>query len=241
MAASRFFVASAILAVCLLPQAARTEQRGNLDLNQGNCNITVINTGSGNQNVSVPGGVCGDFIDPSKALRIRYVWLDAVSVSLLMAGKVESDLAKSIGARRYLIKNKVSDEVQLLINKFGSNLAQDGVKGDTVESMITADHSQPFNQFGRRMGTPKIDNAEETPLFPDVDAYLAIQNPPTFPRNYSMYYVDLDLANDAPAVMLWRVLGPELRTAAAIRIEVEGYYHTLPSLLFRGGDPMAKR
>jgi hypothetical protein len=179
MAASRFFVASAILAVCLSPQAARTEQRGNLDLNQGNCNITVINTGSGNHNVSVPGGVCADFIDPS-ALRIRYVWLDAVSVSLLMAGKVEGDLAKSIGALPYLIKNKVSDEVQLLINKFGSNLAQDGVKGDAVESTITgkgfADHSQPFNQFGRRMGAPKIDNAEETPLFPDVDAYLAIQN-----------------------------------------------------------------
>ena len=82
---------------------------------------------------------------PSRALRIRYVSLDAVSVSLL---------------------------------------------------------SQPFNQFGRRIGTPKIDNAEETPLFPDVDAYLAIQNTPAFPPNYSMYYVDLDLANDAPADQL---------------------------------------
>ena len=48
------------------------------------------------------------------------MWLDAVSVSLLMAGNVEGDLARSIGARPYLIKNKVSDEVQLLINKFGS-------------------------------------------------------------------------------------------------------------------------
>ena len=79
---------------------------------------------------------CTDQVDPSKAIRIRYVWLDAVSASLLLAGKVEGDLARSVGANPYVTKNKVYDELTDLINRFGSNLAAPGLQGSTVSTTV---------------------------------------------------------------------------------------------------------
>src|SRR4030088_3571758 len=185
-------LAAGILVASL--HAAAAQQPKNITINQGNCNLTVINTGKGDQKVSVEAGICTDQVDPSKAIRIRYVWLDAISASLLLAGKVEGDLARSVGANPYVTRNKVYDELADLINRFGSNLAAPGLQGSTVWTTVegqkdsTATSTQDFAPFRKRVGSPKIYNAEETTILPETDAYLSIQNTPSFPPNYAMYY-----------------------------------------------------
>jgi len=128
------FLAAGILVASL--HAAAAQQPKNITINQGNCNLTIINTGKGDQKVSVEAGICTDQVDPSKAIRIRYVWLDAISASLLLAGKVEGDLARSVWANPYVTRNKVYDELSDLINRFGSNLEATGLQGSTVWNTV---------------------------------------------------------------------------------------------------------
>src|SRR3977135_1738302 len=124
------FLAAGILVPSL--HAAAAQQPKNITINQGNCNLTVINTGKGDQKVSVEAGICTDQVDPSKAIRIRYVCVHAISAWLLLAGKVEGDLARSVGSNPYVPNNKVYDELSDLINRFGSNLEAPGLQRATV-------------------------------------------------------------------------------------------------------------
>jgi len=210
------FLAAGILVASL--HAAAAQQPKNITINQGNCNLTIINTGKGDQKVSVEAGICTDQVDPSKAIRIRYVWLDAISASLLLAGKVEGDLARSVGANPYVTRNKVYDELSDLINRFGSNLAAPGLQGSTVWTTVegqkdsASSSSQDFAPFRKRVGSPKIYNAEENTILPETDAYLSIQNTPSFPPNYAMYYNGGTVSADSEPigmlhwVKLWRPL-----------------------------------
>src|SRR5712671_1731510 len=210
------FLAAGILVASL--HAAAAQQPKNITINQGNCNLTIINTGKGDQKVNVETGICTDQVDPSKAIRIRYVWLDAISASLLLAGKVEGDLARSVGANPYVTKNKVYDELSDLINRFGSKLAAAGLQGSIVSTTVegqqdsASSSTQDFAQFRKRVGNPKLYNAEEFTILPDVDAYLSIQDTPSFPSNYAMYYDGGTTSNDSDPmgmlhwVKLWRPL-----------------------------------
>ena len=184
-----FLLSIAFLSYWVPPAAG---QSGNITTNQGTCNLSVINTGSGSQTVEMEAGICSDWVDPSKALRIRYVWLDAISASLLFAGKSEGNLAKALGDRPYILKNKVYEEVATIINKFGSHLAERGVSYVASElrgrkgSNSTNDE---FSMFQAALGNrPKIYNAQEMIGIPDVDANLSVQNTNQFPKSYSMYY-----------------------------------------------------
>src|SRR4030088_2100346 len=134
-------LAAGILVASL--HAAAAQQPKNITINQGNCNLTVINTGKGDQKVSVEAGICTDQVDPSKAIRIRYVWLDAISASLLLAGKVEGDLARSVGANPYVTRNKVYDELSDLIGRFGSNLAAPGLQGCSFLTRVQEEQDPP--------------------------------------------------------------------------------------------------
>jgi hypothetical protein len=225
----RFVFLSAGILVASL-HAAVAQQPKNITINQGNCNLTIINTGKGDQKVNIETGICADEVDPNKAIRIRYVWLNAVSASLLLAGKVDSDLARALGANPYVTKNKVFDELAGLIKRFGSDLAASGANeqalsvpherqrvSTTLEGQGDSTFSEggDFENFRRRTGNPKIYNAEEDTVLPEPDAYLTIQNTPAFPSNYSMYYSAPFLSSgDEPArvmstVTLWRELTPE--------------------------------
>src|SRR3977135_736407 len=217
------FLAAGTLVASL--HAAAAQQPKNITINQGNCNLTIINTGKGDQKVSVEAGICTDQVDPSKAIRIRYVWLDAISASLLLAGKVEGDLARSVGANPYVTRNKVYDELADLINRFGSNLAAPGLQGSTVWTTVEgqkdsrATSTQDVPPRRTRVRRPKIYNAEENTILSETDAYLSIQNTPSFPPNYAMYYNGGTVSADSEPIgmlrwgKLWRPLPPpELQT-----------------------------
>src|SRR5712672_4244239 len=88
------FLAAGILVASL--HAAAAQQPKNITINQGNCNLTIINTGKGDQKVSVEAGICTDQVDPSKAIRIRYACLDAISASLLLAAHVQAPPPNSL-------------------------------------------------------------------------------------------------------------------------------------------------
>jgi hypothetical protein len=206
----------------LLPGCfSASAQQGNVAIS-GSCNVSVINTGTGTQKVELEAGICSDKVDPSKALRIRYLWLDSVSASLLFVGKISGNLAKATGQSPYLLKNKVYDEIALLIDRFGSNLAEPGVNGSVVSSSLegmkgsSEASQQDMMSFRKQLGSrPKIYNAEENVTFPDVDAFLTIQNTDSFPSNYSMFYqgyTALSTVDDLLArVTLWRpIAGTDL-------------------------------
>jgi hypothetical protein len=188
---------AALLTACVAAsplRAAPPQQAPNINITQGNCNLTVINTGSGDQKVNIETGICADEVDPSKAIRIRYVWLNAVSASVLLGGKVDGDLARVLGANPYVTKNKVYDELADLVRRFGTNLAAPGPSGSVVSTTLegqqdtSSSTDQDLQKFRRRVGSPKIYNAEEQTSLPEVDAYLSIQNTTAFPPNYSMFY-----------------------------------------------------
>jgi hypothetical protein len=227
----------ALLAACFVASplhAAPPQQPGSIAVTQGNCNLTPINTGSGNLTVNVTADICASFVDPNKAIRVRYIRLDTASASLLVAGKIDGDLARALGASPFIIKNKVFDELAELIKRFGSNLGTAGAAGQTVSTTLSgendssAEASEDFQKFRRRVGSAKIYNAIEDTALPDIDAYVGIQNTPTFPSNYAMYYSGEPVAaDDSPntvlnAVTLWRELTADdlrnyARNTAALR------------------------
>ena len=97
-----------VLHLCLvLPvgNVAAQQKPGGITVTQGNCNVSVLNTGSGSQTVQIPSAVCSDEADPARALRIRYVWLDSTSTWLLLAGNIVGNLAKLVGNKPYVLKH----------------------------------------------------------------------------------------------------------------------------------------
>src|ERR1043166_1103746 len=195
-------------------------QTRDIKIEQGKCNVSIVNTGSGDQKVQIESGICGDPTDSPKALRLKYVWLDSASISVLLAGKVGGDLARSVGSRPYIMRNRVYDEISQIIERFGSNLGEPGLVGSTVFTEIegkmtegrfnSSSSQQDFNSYRKKNEKTKIYNAEESVMLPDADAHLAIQNTNEFPANYAMYYQlnEVD-SNTEPsqilqATVLWR-------------------------------------
>src|SRR5262249_5586659 len=214
---------AALLTACIAasPLQAAPPQPPNINITPGNCNLTVINTGSRDQKVNIDTASCAYEDDPSKAIRIRYVWLHAASASVLLGGKVDGDLARVLGANPYVTKNKIYDEFADLVRRFGTNLAAEQrgsqekmVVSTTLEGQQDTSSStdQDLQKFRRRVGSPKIYNAEEQTALPEVDAYMSIQNTMAFPPNYSMFYSagPVSAGDNAAAVLstvtFWREL-----------------------------------
>jgi hypothetical protein len=206
-----------VLHLCLvLPvgNVAAQQKPGGITVTQGNCNVSVLNTGSGSQTVQIPSAVCSDEADPARALRIRYVWLDSTSTSLLLAGNIVGNLAKLVGNKPYVLKTKVYDELSLLLNRFGSYLDDSGprqISSYLQSSTNSSSGDQSEEHFRKSLGHLKLYNGEETITFPDIDAYLAVQNTNQFAPNYSMSYTNEVASDESPVdllstVILWRAV-----------------------------------
>jgi hypothetical protein len=206
------FIKAAIAVTCVVfgARGVSAQQPGTATVTQGSCNLSVINMGAGAQTVQLQSGICSDDVDPSKALRIRYVWLDAASASLLIAGKVSGNLAKSVGGNPHVLETKVYAELVQLVNRFGSSLPD--YRATTLGAAVSNGQNailtqQPMPDVTRSLGGHvKIYTAQEDVLFPDVNAYLAIQNSNGFPSDYSMFYMGGVSADESASDLLSRVV-----------------------------------
>lgn len=175
--------------------------------------------------VRTEAGICKSKDDASKALRIRYLWLDSTSISLLMGNQIVGELEKAIGSKPYLSRNKVSDEVAALIRMFGAKRA--AAKGSFVitGASVTAgeeNDSQSSRDINFKESTTvraqastaiKIYDAEELTTIPDIEFYKAMKRA-NLPADYSVFYSEnLSDPKDTSALLnsitLWRYIRPD--------------------------------
>jgi pimeloyl-ACP methyl ester carboxylesterase len=151
--------------------------------------------GNGDNAARAEVGVCPDEVDPQRALRIRYVWLDGTSIALLMVGQLGGNLEKLIGANPYVIENAVTKEVRNIIARFGAatstnktafSSGMDGLK----DSATSKDLAQGFSS--RKGSQLKIFEGGGSVYLPDASFYQAMINTPDFPAGLSMYYTHSD-------------------------------------------------
>jgi pimeloyl-ACP methyl ester carboxylesterase len=180
--------------------------------------------GNGNNAAKVEVGVCPDEADPQRALRIRYVWLDSTSTSLLMAGQMDGNLEKLLGSNPYVIENAIAKELKSVIAKFGTavgsanNQFSSGMDGlnDTSTS-----RDVPVKLPLKKGSKIKIYDIGNPVYVPDLSVYQAMINTLDYPPDFSMYYTHSDGSDQSDqnildSVTLWRyVTAEDLRSYTA--------------------------
>ena len=167
--------------------------------------------GNGSNAAQVDQGICPDEVDPQRALRIRYVWLDSTSASLLMAGQISGNLEKSLGSRPYVIENAVTNELKAVIAKFGKSMSNEKILlSSSVEGLrdTASSREESFTPVAKK-GKLKLYDLANPVSLPELSAYQAIIGTLDYPGDFSMYYTkddgsdpgDTDILN---GVTLWR-------------------------------------
>jgi pimeloyl-ACP methyl ester carboxylesterase len=179
--------------------------------NREGCFSSTSIFGNDNNAAQVDQGICPDEVDPQRALRIRYVWLDSTSTSLLMAGQISGNLEKSLGSRPYVIENAVTNELKTIIAKFGTPMSNDKVAlSSGVEGLRdTASSKDESFTPSRRNGKIKLYEFGNAVSLPELSAYQAIIGSLDYPGDFSMYYAKYDGSDQnekdiLEGVTLWR-------------------------------------
>jgi pimeloyl-ACP methyl ester carboxylesterase len=183
---------------------------------QGGCFASKSLFGNGDNAAQVEEGICPDQADPQRALRIRYVWLDSTSASLLMAGEVVGNLEKSLGARPHVIDNAVAKELRTIITRFGSSPGANKeqyrttISGQNDSSSVRREDSGPFP----RSRKTKLYNGGGPVYLPEASVYQTIIGSLDYPAGFSMYYNQYEGSagseqNILDSVTLWRYLSAD--------------------------------
>jgi pimeloyl-ACP methyl ester carboxylesterase len=180
--------------------------------------------GNGNNAARVEVGVCPDEADPQRALRIRYVWLDSTSASLLMAGQLGGNLEKLLGSNPYVVENAVTKELKSVIVKFGtaigSNNNQFSSGMDGLNDTSTSKDG-PLKLPLKRGSKIKVYDIGNPVYIPALSIYQAMINTLDYPSDLSMYYTHFDGSDQSDqnileSVTLWRyVTAEDLRNYSA--------------------------
>jgi pimeloyl-ACP methyl ester carboxylesterase len=173
----------------------------------------------GSSSITVPALSCAA---AEKSYRIKYVWLDSVSASLLVAGKIKGELSKVLGETPYVLPNRVNKEMTNIIEKFGRaiNRSPQGNASTRLSIPSKEINGTSTDVYGEEpahkvlgKSFPRFliydDSGEVTPI-PDITALLHIQNNADYPSNYDMCYTEPDdSTNPIDFVNLWRYLTKE--------------------------------
>jgi pimeloyl-ACP methyl ester carboxylesterase len=179
--------------------------------NREGCFSSVSIFGNGSNAAQVDQGICPDEVDPQRALRIRYVWLDSTSASLLMAGQISGNLEKSLGSRPYVIENAVTKELKTVIAKFGRSLSNEKVIFSSAMEGLRDTASYKSESFtpAPKAGKLKVYDLWRPVSLPELSAYQAMIGTLDFPGNFSMHYAKDDISDQSDilsGVTLWRYL-----------------------------------
>jgi hypothetical protein len=155
----------------------------------GSCNVVQ-------QNVTASGGATiVNQIDclpdrPDESFVLRYLWLDAVTSSYLVAGRFDPALAKLLPERPVVVRNPVYDQLREIIEKFGrpDHLAgeepQYSVNGERDNLQTTAKWSASRETRNKL----RVYSAEEDIIWPDLSALAAVFETTDWPAGFRMSY-----------------------------------------------------
>jgi pimeloyl-ACP methyl ester carboxylesterase len=173
------------------------------------CSRSEVEVRGGMDAMRIDQGECRSKTDPEKGIRVRYVWLDARSISLLIAGEVRGVLAQSMGHQPFIINNAVTAEVKFLIGSFGSE------SGRELELNIRGFDGAQISGGAQISKPTMIYDAEEETILPEPEAHIALKQTGRFPNNYSMYYTTSTESDEnylsalLSHVIVWRYVTPD--------------------------------
>jgi hypothetical protein len=159
-------------------------------------------------------GRCADPSNPEQAIKIRYVWLDSISASFLLSGKPIGALADSVGAKPYVSRNKVTEELRNIIKRFGVvSAARKTLEfHQTAPSASLENIRAGFSIFYGADNNTRIYNLPNDVVMPEIALYQELLNGGDFPPEYSFYYHQpretLDDQQIMQGTIPWRYLSP---------------------------------
>lgn len=161
----------------------------------GNCNQVTQNIVLHDQATLYIENDC--FADtPDKTFRVRYIWLDSLSLSLIMAGFADENLQLIVGKSPYIWHGAKYDEIKDILNKFGGRpTAQSKHFGTTLWPKLLSGNGELSLNAYRLNAIPenvrrtlKIYDGETPILWPDSKAYEEFYLSSEWPLNYKMSY-----------------------------------------------------
>lgn len=110
----------------------------------GDCNIVIINRAAGDVNLTVGESHCSrDGRARAPTARVTYLWLDARSASLLVAGALGPRLREVLGDRPIVLRNDVLSHFEELLRSFGSTIAEQAdVARERLDLLVERDASR---------------------------------------------------------------------------------------------------
>lgn len=163
----------------------------------GSCNIVQ-------QNLAVAKGSTVinevDCVPPSleDSFSLRYVWLDATTSSLLIAGYFDSSLKPLIGSMQSVARNSVFHRLEDIVHRFGTPISDTSgtVLSKDVEYSLQGSRSEiSVSNRGDRLPLDvikklKLYDGEQTILLPDTSALQTLIGSQTWPTGYKITYSD---------------------------------------------------
>jgi len=169
----------------------------------GDCNKVLQNIRVGDNSTVIFESDCfAD--DPKKSYRIRYFWLDSLSLSFLMSGYTDENMKKILGKSPKLLKSGIYNKITEILNIFGvrpsekSFFYKPGNSGYTSVVIgtkgLAEDTENTFEDIPRKIRKKlRLYNAEEKIIWPDIDAYREFNNTKKWPSKYYLTYGYYDL------------------------------------------------
>ncbi|MCP4318700.1 MAG: hypothetical protein GY789_22565 [Hyphomicrobiales bacterium] len=196
MKRSSLWKAFASIAAAALFGLAACAPASAINIVNGDCNIIIQNVQVGEGTLEIPEAGCNR-TRPEDSFRVRYFWLDSLSLSFLMAGYADENLRQIAGSSPQMWRGGIYPVLSEILDRFGerpgpnSKLLYPGytarllTRGGTGE-----DHN--FRYFKDIPETVRrnlqIYNGYHPILWPDIDGVREFWETDGWPSGYAMSY-----------------------------------------------------
>ena len=109
---------AAVLAVSTLIGLAASAPASAINIVNGDCNIIIQNVEVGDGTLEIPEAGCNQ-TRPEDSFRVRYFWLDSLSLSFLMAGYADENLQQIAGRSPQMWRGSIYPVLSEILDRFG--------------------------------------------------------------------------------------------------------------------------
>ncbi len=220
----------------------------------GGCNLV-------NQNITIgESSVINQVVDcipskPEDAFRVRYVWLNDLSISFLIAGHIDEGLRALVGDKPIIARNQVYDELIDIWDKFAVAAVRDdsggfySVRGSSFSSTVFGRNGTSSHIWSTRVADIPINKKKKLKFYsggqpfiwPLLNASTVMRHTEGFPSHLRMTYgtfqnesdflIDFLRYSDRRDIISHRSLGCFILYKYVEPSEYESYWHDISEIV----------
>jgi hypothetical protein len=185
-----------VLVLLLVLALASGQPASAINIVNGDCNIIVQNVQIGSGTLQIPEAGCNR-TRPEDSFRVRYFWLDSLSLSFLMAGYADENLKQIAGRSPQMWRGGIWPVLREVLDRFGERPGPDSellYPGYTARVLSREGAAEDYTyRYFKDIPDPvrrnlRIYNAFHPIIWPDIEAIHQFWDTDEWPRDFAMSY-----------------------------------------------------